>query len=117
MGYRLVELPQTYKLMDFVRYAKFQLAVKTRRLLKDPIWDEYTVEELLVEFFAHQLNESTEFRQKFEQEIAGDVGDIDDFASWADKKMEQDAKERQKTLDRLEDNISFDPSDIMGDGE
>lgn len=117
VGYRMVELPQTYTLQDFVRFAKFQLAVKTKRLLKDPIWDEYTVEELLSEFFAHQFEESKDFREKFEHEIAGDVGDLDDFAAWADKKMEEDSKVRQKTLDQMEDSVSFDPSDIMGEGE
>lgn len=115
MGYRMVELPSRYTMADFTRYAKFQLAVKTKRLLKDPIWDEYTVEELLTEFFAHQFEESKEFREKFEHEIAGDVGDLDDFASWVDKKMEEDAKDRQKTLDQMEDTISFNPLDVMGD--
>ena len=112
LGYKISQLPEKYTLKQFVDFAKFQLAKKTRRLLKDPIWDDYTVEELLVEFYAHQFEENKEFRIAFEQEIGALAEDVDDFNAWADKQM---AKERAKTLGATEDKVSFSPNDVMGE--
>lgn len=115
LGYRLGQLPERYTLMQLVKYAKFQLAVKTRRLLKDPIWDEYTVEELLVEFYGHHFVENEDFRRRFEIEIGDVNGEIDAFSDWADKEMAKEAKIREGTLG--EDKIKFSPLDVMGEDE
>lgn len=117
IGYRMSQLPERYTAQDLLRYAKFQLAEKSGRLMKDPIWDEYTVEELLAEFFAHQFVENKELRLRFEADMGDINGDIDDFASWADKKMAEDAKIRDRIMDGADDRISFDPSMVMGDTE
>lgn len=115
LGYRLSQLPDRYNLDDLVRYAKFSLSVKSGRLLKDPIWDEYTLEELLVEFFAHQFVDNKEFRIRFEQEIGDIDGTVDEFNKWADKQMAEEAKLRAKVMGELEDRVTFDPDDVMGD--
>jgi hypothetical protein len=114
LGYKKSNLLDKSTLADMVEYAKFQLAFKTNRLLKDPIWDEYTTEELLIEFYAHQFELNREFRMKFEAEINKMAADSDDFATWADKKIEEDAKIRAKTLGELEDKVRFDPDDVLG---
>lgn len=117
IGYRQSQLPTTYSLADLTKYAKFYLAHKTKTLLKDPIWDEYTVEELLVEFYAHQMVDNKEFRIQFESQMGDIDGSVDDFASWADKQISEEAKIRDETLDQMEDSVSFDPSEVMGDDE
>lgn len=116
IGYRLSQLPKGYTLNELVKYAKFQLAVTTKRLLKDPIWDEYTAEEILVEFFAHQFQEDEAFRVKFEQEFQDINGVIDDFANWADKQIAQEDKIRKhvQIMGGLEE-IDFNPDQIMGE--
>jgi hypothetical protein len=116
LGYCLSQLPSgDLTLKDFIRYAKFNLAVKTKRLLKDPIWDSYTAEELLTEFFAHQFDSNPEFLKAFELDLAQIEGKDQDFASWADSEIELDTRQREKTLASIEDRISFSPSDILGD--
>lgn len=115
MGYKLSQLPKTYYLKDLVRYAKFQLAHRNKILLKDPIWDEYTIEELLVEFYAHQFQESKEFRQAFEQSMGDVDGSVEAFSKWADEQMAQEAKIREQTLGQMEEKINFSPADVMGE--
>lgn len=117
VGYRLSQLPNPYDRADLVRYAQFQLAAKTHRLMKDPIWDNYTEEELLMEFFAHQMNESEEFRKEFEVQMGANInGAVDDFDAWADKQMAEEAKIRDKIMGQTEDKISFSPDeDLIGE--
>lgn len=114
-GYRMSQLPEIYKLNDLVKYAKFQLSVKSGRLMKDPIWDEYTIEELLIEFFAHQFEDSKEFRIKFEQDFNELSGAVDEFAAWADKQIKEESLIRDRLMGEAEDQVRFDPSEIMGD--
>jgi hypothetical protein len=115
IGYRMSQLPTRYKMSDLVRYARFILAEKAGRLYKDPIFDSYTVEELLAEFFAHQFHESKEFRVTFEEQIGDVNGDGEDFADWADRKIAEDAKIRDKVMGGMEDKVSFNPSMVMGE--
>jgi len=115
LGYNTSQLPERYNKDQLVTYAKFSLAKFSKRLLKDPIWDEYTEEELLIEFFAHQFEDNDKLRIEFEQEMNLNQGVVDDFAAWADKKMAEDAKEREQIMGEAEDSISFSPDDVMGD--
>lgn len=114
LGYFLSQLPDTFSTKDLVRYAKFYLAAKTKTLMKDPIWDNYTSEELLIEFFAYRFQDES-FRVPFEQQLDTRSGVVDEFAAWADKEMKKEAKIRDKILGGLEDRVSFDPKDIMGE--
>jgi hypothetical protein len=113
LGYNLSQLPDKYNLKELTRYAKFYLASKTGTLLKDPIWDTYTTEEMLTEFYAY-LMEDREYRLRFEQE-SGIKGEVDDFASWAEKKIQEDSKVRDKVLGQMEENIKFSPNDVIGE--
>ncbi len=114
LGYCMSQLPDTYTLKDLVRYARFQLSVKSGRLMKDPIWDEYTIEEILIEFFGHQFTEDKDFRMKFEHQFnQSSGGTVDEFSAWADKQM----KDQNKTLGDFKDKVVFDPNDVMGEDE
>lgn len=115
-AFRMAQLPQPFSGKDLVRYAKMHLAIKTHTLLKDPIWDLYTNEELLVEFFAWQFQDE-KIRDMFEQDLGDIDGSVDEFAKWADKEMAEEAKVRAKTLNSMEDRVSFDPGMIMGEEE
>lgn len=117
LGYKLATIEQAKTLAEYVEYAKFQLCVKNNRLMKDPIWDTYTNEEILLEFYAHQFEVSKEFRIRFEQELGANSQDVDDFAAWADKQMAKDATEREKLMGEAEDKVRFSPNDVMGDDE
>lgn len=112
LGYCLLQLPKknaTYG--DLVKYAKFFLAVKTKKLMKDPIWDSYTSEELLTEFYAHRFIENKIALTEFEDQLNGGKSEeSDEFNEWADKQMAQESKKREQ----LEERITFEPT-TMGD--
>lgn len=115
-GYKMAVAPISGP--ELVNFARFHLAKKTNRLLKDPIWDQYTREELMVEFYAHNfVDNPNQFKEKFESEIGDVFGEVDDFSVWADKEMAKEAKIRDETLNGMEDRVAFDPKNIMGDDE
>jgi len=97
-------------LTDFVNYAKFQLSLAKSVLMEDPIWDRYTDEGILVEYYANLYTTSKDELKKFE----GEIVDEEDFASWADGQIEENQKELVGTLDSAEDSIRFSP-DSLGD--
>lgn len=117
LGYRMSQLPDPFSMRDLITYAKFILASKSGRLLKDPIWDQYTVEELLMEFYAHQFHESKELRLTFEQGLSVSDSVVDDFAAWADKQIAEEGKIRDKVMGEAEDKVSFSPDDVLGEDE
>lgn len=117
LGYRISQLPNPYSLNDLLKYAKFILAEKSGRLLKDPIWDEYTIEELLMEFFAHQFHTNKEFLTEFESAngLAFTQDSLEDFVAWADKQIAEEGKIKEKLLDESEEKVSFSPDDVLGE--
>lgn len=118
LGYSLAKLSSAPNMSDFVRYAKFQLCVRTKRLMKDPIWDTYTKEEILVEFYALKFDTDKKYLQEFEVQLLGLPGATNDFSDWADREMAKEAKMKEHTLDNMEQRVEFNPADIMGeDGE
>jgi hypothetical protein len=83
--------------------------------MKDPIWDEYTKEELLIEYFSYKFSESEAFRSEFEAQMRGSKGVVDEFSAWADKQMKEDKEIVGDTLGSAEEKISFSPTDVLGD--
>lgn len=88
---------------DVVQFAKFQLCIKNNRLMKDPIWDQYTDEEILVEHYAHNFSKSAEAKIEFEKEYMQGDAKIDDWMV-----------EESQNLDSkvLEDRVSFKPENV-----
>jgi hypothetical protein len=96
---------------DFVQYAKFSLCQITKRLMKDPIWDEYREEEILVEYYAHIYAVNKEERAKFEAIMQGADEDIHD---WLDSMIEKNQAETDAKIKEmgLEDSLSFTPNSL-----
>lgn len=112
IGYCWAKLPpgddDSFELDDFVAYCKFQLCRATNRLIKDPIWDEYTVEEILVEYYALLYHNNEEQAQEFLKKLSGvSQNDYD----WI---LAQDEENTQEVLDKEGDSIKFDPT-ALGD--
>lgn len=97
--------------LDFLDYAKFQLCVKTHRLMKDPIWDNYNDIELLAEYFAWVYSESKEQRETLEQEM----GASEDMYDWFDRMIGENQKELEKVNSELPDDLDFDPVSVLGE--
>jgi hypothetical protein len=116
MGYFLAGLDEnrqdlTFK--DFVRIAKFFLADERKILLKDPVWDSYSDEELLIEYYAVLYKNSEQARQAFESSLVSE-GEAEDEFEWMDTKIEENRKRikdlKQKAA-KIEEEIMFDPSE------
>lgn len=108
------QMPEIVTVKDFVRFCKFHLAVKTHRLMKDPIWDTYTSEDIITEFFAHKFHTDKDFKAEFEFEAGMSKSFVDDFAAWADQQIRQAAKDIKQKLNETEDKVSFNPA-TMGE--
>lgn len=97
-------------LSDLITFAKFYLCRKARRLSKDPIWDEYTDEEILIEYFAHLYTEDKTAKEEFELSLNHEEGIVDEDAySWLDKMVAQNQEEMKKKAEELPEKISFSP--------
>jgi len=100
---------------DMVKFAKFQLCLKNKVLMKDPIWDDYTREEIMAEFYAHQFSFSEKAKLEFEASIKLNESGLDDFAQWADKQMANEKDLVGDSLGSAEERVEFDPKEIMGE--
>jgi hypothetical protein len=90
---------------DLLQYAKFKLSLQKRVLLKDPIWDQYSDEELLAEYYANLFENNEDARNEFQSLIDG--GDDDEFLEWANRKARETREEKSTGEDTEE--IEFSP--------
>jgi hypothetical protein len=81
--------------------------------MKDPVWNEYTEEEILAEFFAHAFQNDAQFQKDFELSIS--KGEILDFSAWADLEMKRSRDEEQAKVLGQEEKVKFEPEDVMGE--
>lgn len=114
IGYCWAQLPydeDNITWEDFIQYAKFQLCKITNRLMKDPIWEEYREEEILIEYYAHVYMVNKEERARFEAVLQGADENIHD---WLDSMIEKNQGEVEKQIKEmgLEDSLSFKPESI-----
>lgn len=115
LGYHMSQITKEFSYLDFVRFAKFHLCVRNHRLMKDPIWKDYTPEDILVEFFAHQFVRDPNFKAEFEFNMEVGKSVVDDFAAWADREIAKNQKEREDVMGEHGDKVSFNPDDVMGE--
>jgi len=101
-------LEEKVSISDFVNFAKFQMCAEYKIPMKADIWDKYTKEEILAEFFALKFHNDKEEAKAFEAELLG-LAD-DDFA-WMSKQV----KENQKNIKKLKEaqkDFNFSPKDL-----
>lgn len=115
IGYCLSQLPpdpKTRSYEDYVNHAKYRLSVERGLLLKDPIWEKYTDEEVLIEHFALIFDKDKEERARFLSGIEFLAESIDDFDAWANKMIEKNAEDLSKVADGLDEKITFNPKTL-----
>jgi hypothetical protein len=95
---------------DFATFAKFFLCRHARRLWKDPIWDSYTNEEIMIEYFAHLFAKDEAARKEFEVQIdAGTALYGEDIFDWLDRKVRENWEENKKKFEEMPDKVTFSP--------
>ena len=105
MGYCLAHLPPKNvpgDFSDFVAFAQFQLAQEFGVLTKDPVWDRYTDEEILIEYFGLLFTKNDDAKTEFEGVLYGKSSDDD--ISWIQQQLEES--------ESMEDEVSFRPEDL-----
>ena len=103
--------PDNFKL--FVRGCQLGLAIKTHRLMKDPIFDTYTPEEIIAEYYSHLYSTDKQAREEFEAQMRGqDIDKLNDFYSWTEKMIEDNKKDLEAHEETLEKDLSFNPADL-----
>lgn len=100
-------------LEDFTKFAKFFLCKQTRTLWNDPVWDKYSDEEIMIEYFSHLFASSEEERKAFEVQIDAGV-DLygEDVYAWLDRKIAENQAETKKMLESLPQKVSFSPDGV-----
>lgn len=99
---------------QFVVIAKNYICTQKGILFKDPIWDMYTNEEIIIEYFALVYVNDKTARETFEKEVLRGTSEYDDFLAFAEAGIEQMGQERANELEELPDEVSFTP-DVMGE--
>lgn len=102
----------TLTIPQLTAVAKFYLCRIYKLPLRNPIWDTYTTEELLIEYYAHLFHNNKEFREEFEANSGLSKDYYEDFADFAEKEIEKSQKEREEKATELEEKISFNPNDL-----
>lgn len=111
MGYCLAFLPPQgidTSLKDFVEFAKYQLCKERHLLMKDPIWETYGDEEILVEYYAVLFEKNQTLKAEFEAAL---VKQDVDFMQWLDKELRENEKKRAEENEGPPE-FEFDPSTI-----
>jgi len=107
IGYCWAKLPpdnQDVTFEDYVNYAKFQLCSHNHILMKDPVWEDYREEEILVEYYALLFQKNPKQAEDFLKEVNGIT------ASDYDWILEQ-AEDEEKQLGDGEE-VSFKPEEL-----
>lgn len=113
MGYCRVFTPlNPTDFNDFLRLAKFHLCKKTHTLWKDPIWESYSDEELLIEYFSLIFSENKEYKTQFELEIGKTDVELEATFAWLDEQVEKNKENMDREETSLEDVVTFSPSEI-----
>lgn len=114
-GYCMSQMPPEGALIefdDFVKYAKFRLCRESGRLMKDPIWEDYLDEEILMEYYAHLYEKNEEERAKIEAVLSGLAPDVVDWFDDMIEKNKKDLNKYKEEIEELEDEVSFKPDEI-----
>ena len=89
----------------FVKYARHQICVTKNILYFDPIWDSYSDEQVLVEYYALRFEKDKDFLEQFEVEVIND-GKMEDDIDWMEKeiaKNKTNVEEYNKIKDEIEE--------------
>ncbi len=114
VGYCRAFLPskETLEMEDFLRVAKFSLCKLSNTLWKDPIWDTYTDEDLMVEYYSHLYSSDKDAKEEFESVAGFSDYEKDSLYNWLLEQAAEEEKMFEKRDENLEDVVSLNPSEL-----
>lgn len=98
---------------DLLSFAKNYLCLVKNVLILDPIWDMYTEEDLLVEYYSVRMYKEDTYKDEIEASFKGKGNTVNDLADWADEEIEKYNADREKKIE--EAKIDFSPSELKGE--
>ena len=116
MGFCMSQLPPDgfgTNFGDYMNFVQYSLSKHYKIPVKSDVWDKYTDEELIVEFYAVRYDTDEDEKNKMEGIIEGLTGGDDDIYSWFDRKIKENQEENKEKQSEMEDDVSFSP-DTMG---
>lgn len=114
IGYCLSQPPHKREkvgLADFVNYARFQICEARKVLFWDPVWENYTDEQILAEYYAVLFSRNKEVMEEFEGTLLGaqasDVKWLLDQSDKAKKELKklEVAKEVEELFDETPESL------------
>lgn len=99
-------------LADFINYAKFQICQERSILMKAPVWENYTDEEILAEYYAIYYYKNKNELTAFESQLEGEDPDLMD---WFTKMEKENQKDIEKMLKNQPETLSLNPAEILGE--
>lgn len=115
MGYFLAGFDterDDFNFNDFVEQAKFYLCQQRNVLTKDPVWDKYTVQEIIREYYAVLYSKNKGLRDEFEMLLASD-GEVENEADWLEQAVSRNRskiEELKKDATSKPEVVEFDPN-------
>lgn len=83
-------LEDKISLEDFAQFARFQLSATYGIPFRADIWDKYTTEELIIEFYALKFFKEDDYSKEFEARLSGEYqADFDWMQEQIDKNKEE----------------------------
>lgn len=87
--------PEDLDRESLISFAKWQICKVRNILWNDPVWDSYTEEEILIEFFSIKFDENEDLRRDFGNLVQGpSTKDLD----WFDEMEQTHTQAKQDTI-------------------
>lgn len=93
---------ESLTIKEFSNSCKSFLCAKKHILWKDPIWDTYKEEEIIIEYFSYLFLENEAFRENYKNSMGNSY---DDACAWFDQAIEQNRIELMKLAPK--EDLSF----------
>lgn len=91
----------------FIDACKTYICARQKILFNDPIWERYSDEEIIVEYYSYLFIDNKSEREKFESSV--DAASGSDTYDWLTSKVDELEAESEKKVNELPDRISFNP--------
>lgn len=93
---------------DLVIMARAYLSRETHTLYNNPIWDEYTKEEIIIEYFSYRFVREQDLRETFEKEHNVKDAEKEGIYDWLEEQAQSDGDAEPE----FEESIDFDPREV-----
>lgn len=113
IAYNRAVLQNDSSVEDFAKYCKFVLCKKYKLPYEISVLNEYTSEQLIIEYFMHVYSDDAETREKFEEQLIRLklLSPKKSTHDWLDEMVDKENKNIKDNYDTNLEPIKFTPGD------